>query len=554
MGKTKSTSFDTLTKWFLSEKQNLVLVLIFGIAYSAVTLIVPISAQSVVNTIAFTTMVQPLVVLTLLVFFFMGFSAALKILQTIAVEWMQRRIFYKITKTVADRVMQMRVESLENFRGSDLMNRFFEVVTLQKGLALILVDGVSIILQALVGMLLLAFYHPFLLLFDILLIASIVTVIFFPFKSLTNTAYKESIQKYKTASWLDDIAANALDSKFLGLSDFYKHRLNQKINQYVQARDNHFKSLLAQITSTLAIQVIASALLLGLGGYLVIKQQLTLGQLVAAEIIVTSVVSGVSKLGKYLETSYDISAAIKKINEISEIDFEKFGNELIHFSDSGIDVSLQNVDYTYQNGSTVFASLNLNINKGQKIGILGENGSGKSTLFDLIAGLREPTQGNVYWDKNNLREFNISEARKDVGFVRSDSVFEGTILDNIRLANNNFSLEDVRAALDQAVLLDEVSTLKNGIMTDLSGSLTPLSPGQKQKLVMSRIFLFQPKLVLIDDALDNVDEESRKTILKNLCSKENKNTLIISSHNAGDLHYCEKIYKIEQGTLVEINR
>ncbi len=196
-------------------------------------------------------------------------------------------------------------------------------MTVQKVTAGLLLDGITLVVSALIGMSVLAIYHPWLLGFDLVLLSLMTFAIFVLGRRAVSSSIEESLAKYRTASWLEDIAACPTAFRYHGATEFAMERADRHIFDYLKARRRHFRVLFRQMLFALVLQALASTALLGLGGWLVISGQLTLGQLVAAELIVAVIVGSFTKLGKHLESYYDVMASMDKLGHLFDIPVER---------------------------------------------------------------------------------------------------------------------------------------------------------------------------------------------------------------------------------------
>ena len=546
---------DSLWKILWSEQKDLWVVIIYGVFAGILSLAVPIAVQTLVNTIGFGSMMQPIVVLTTLVLIILGFAGALRAMQSFVMEIIQQRIFARIAIDLAYRLPRVRIESFDSNQSIDLVNRFFDVLVVQKSAAIIILDGIAIILQTSLGMILLAFYHPYLLAFDFLLAAGMLFVIFPLGKEAISTSIDESISKYQVAAWLQELVRNPLTFRSTGGPEIALKRTDQLTAEYIHHRRDHFQILLRQIIGSVLVQVIASTLLLGLGGWLVIQRQLTLGQLVASELVVTLVVAGFTKFGKYLETYYDLVAAADKLDHLLNLPLEKQGGEsLPHLSQQTepASVRMRGVTFQYQKGVKSLSELNLEIKKGSRVGVLGSNGSGKSTLVSLVYGLREPEIGTIEIDGVDLREISLEKMRLHIGFVRGVEIFHGTIFENVSLQRPHVTLQDVREVLDSLGLLDYVTSLPEGLMTSMVGH-PPLSAGQIQRLMIARAIVGKPRLLILDESLDSIDAESYPRVLDVLFNPAAPWTLILTTHNEAISSRCDEVYVLQGGKMRKLH-
>lgn len=551
-------SLNKLWSLILKERQDILVVVVYGIAVGVFSLAVPIAAQSLVNTVAFNSLLQPIVVLTTIVLVMLGLASILRVIQTAIVEVIQQRIFVRVSLDLAYRLPRLRMDTYDSARGTELVNRFFEVITVQKAAALMLLDGLAVALQAIIGLVLLAFYHPILLAFDVVLVFSMALVLWVPASRAVKTSIKESKAKYQVIAWLEEIARNPIVFKLSQGADYALQRADGVTKQYLLARKYHFKVLLQQISGTLLVQTVLSALLLGLGSVLVIKKQLTLGQLVAAEIVVTMVVSGFAKFGKYLEGYYDLAAAIDKLGALFDLPLEDSPdthsppavktNEVSRTE--AYSVKLKDVQFTYPTIThEALDNISIEIKKYSKIGIYGSNASGKSTLLDIMIGLRQPTSGYVEIAEQDLRDQSHDWFRSHVALVRKVEIFDGTILENIQVGRPAVTLDVAKDALKKVDLLADISALPDGLQTSLAGSLNPLSAGQTQRLMLARALAGRPKLLLLDEALENIDGVTKAKILTMLVANDAPWTLVLASHDKTELQHCSMIYRLEQGHI-----
>lgn len=245
-----------LLAWVKLEKDDVGGAVVYAVGVGLLSLATPLGVQFLVNTVAFGALVQPLVVLSLLVAAGLSFAAILRALQAYVVERLQQRIFARVAMDLAQRLPRVRLDALDGRHGPELMNRFFEVVSVQKGAATMLVDGVAIVLHTLGGALLLAFYHPFLLAFDVVLIASIALIVVVLGRGAIATAIKESKQKFALAAWLQETARHVEVFKLQNADRMARARAEALTLSYLQARRKHFRIVFRQLIGALAVQAL----------------------------------------------------------------------------------------------------------------------------------------------------------------------------------------------------------------------------------------------------------------------------------------------------------
>jgi ABC-type bacteriocin/lantibiotic exporter with double-glycine peptidase domain len=530
-----------LFTFLLPERKDLGAILVFSMVVGLLALAAPVAVEALVNTVAFGRYLQPVVVLSILLFTFLAFAAAIRALLAYIVEILQRRLFVRLVEDLAYRLPRVRRESLDGRHGPELLNRFFEIVTVQKATATLLLDGVALVLQTIIGMVVLAFYHPFLLGFDVLLLAVMAFTVFVLGRGAVKTAIKESKSKYAVAAWLQELAARPTAFKFHGGAALALDRADQLAVEYLEYRKKHFRVVLRQVIFALSLQAVAATVLLGLGGWLVIRGQLTLGQLVAAELIVMVIVSSFAKAGKHFETWYDLLASFDKLGALFDLPLEPH-DKLFHLSDvSPAALAARQVTYRYPAGSDVLPAVNLQINSGDRVALVGPPGAGKSTLVDLVCGVRRPSSGHIELDGIDLREIRPDSLREHLGMARDIEVFAGTVGENVHLHRPQVNARDVRQALAAVGLLDELLRLPEGLNARLSPGGAPLTTNQLCRLMLARAIVARPRVLVIDGLLDGLPDRQIDQILDRVAAPDAPWTLLVATHRDAVRRRCPRV-------------
>jgi putative ABC transport system ATP-binding protein len=546
------TPFERIRSLLRAEKTDVWVVLIYSLFIGLLSLVVPIAVQWLVNTVAFGTMLQPLVVLTVFVFVALGFSSVLTGLRVWVVELIQQRLMVRVSTDVVYRLQRARLDAFDRTHAPELVNRFFDVVTVQKAGAMLLVDGVSIVMQATIGLLLLATYHPLLLVFGFLLLVLVLLILFVMGRGAQRTAIEESICKYSIAAWLETVAANLITFKSGSGSAFAIEQADMLVRNYLSARKRHFQVVMRQVGGFLTLQALASAVLLGVGGWLVIQRELTLGQLVAAELVVTLVVGGLAKFGKHLESFYDLLAAMDKLGHLVDLPLERHGGESLPPLTRPAAIEMREVSFGFGPKAKVIEKASLSIPEGTRVGLVGPIGSGKSSVLDLLYGLRTPTAGTLEIDGWDYREISLHDLRTHVALVRNNEIFEGTVIDNVRLGRHDLGSAGVREALEQVGLLDEIQNLPQGLKTVLSTAGRPLSPGQAGRLMLARAIAGRPRVLILDETIDYFDDvRDREFLFQTLFGEDRRWTIVIASSSPEILERCDHVYMLVDHNLVE---
>lgn len=532
-----------------SERDSLAVAIVYSVAIGLLSLVLPVTIQSLVNTVAFGSVLQPIIVLTILVAAALIGSAILTVLRVIVLELMQRRIFVRHASDALDSLMRFRIGAMDQQHAPELVNRFLDVTTVQKSATVLVVDGLTVLMQTMVGVALLAAYHPYLLVFDIVLILAIVFILFVLGRNAVRTSIDESCAKYEVVAWLQEVARHSVGLRSASGARLASERTNELVTAWLRDRARHFRILLRQVIGTQVLQALALSSLLGIGGYLVISGELTLGQLVAAELVVSVAVGSFAKFSKSLETFYDLHAAVDKLEHVTGLPLERVNGDSAPHATGPASLMVRDLVFGYDAQHSVIRNVSLRAPAGAKVAIHGRGAAGKSTLLDLIFALREPDGGTIELDGLDLRHIGLDSLREQVMLVRGTEIFPGTVFENVAMGSGA-SDGEVRVALASAGVLDTVNALPHGLRTELSPGGRPLAPSQALRLTFARAILHKPRLLLIDEALDSIEDlRPDGPIVKSLFAPESPWTLIVATERPDLWPLCVHVYNMEDGAL-----
>jgi ABC-type bacteriocin/lantibiotic exporter with double-glycine peptidase domain len=477
------------------ESSDLWVVVIYAMGYGLLSLATPVAVQSLVNTVAFGSLMQPILVLTLLVAVALGLGALLRSLQAWVVEQVQQRLMVRVALELGQRLPRVREEELTGGAGQEMLNRFFDVLTLQKSVSTFLMEGILLVLQASMGLLLLAFYHPALLAFDVVLVGLALAVLVLAGRHGTSSAIQESREKYALAAWLEELARVPVVLRGPEGASWAQFQVEERVRAWLSARKAHHRVSFRQLAGAYALQAVAATALLGLGGWLVIERQLTLGQLVAAEFVVTTVLSSVTRLGKQLETWYDALAAADKLSHLLHLPTE---------AESGAGLSLAG-----EGPLRVTLVHGLELRAGERVAVVGPAGAGKSWLGRALWGLEMPEPGRLSLGGVDLVHVDRAALRRAVALVRGAECLQATVADNVAVGRPGVDRAEVMALLQRVGLDGPVQELEGGDLHVLSGTGAPLTRGQARRLMFARALAGGPRLMVVDDGLEDVEPELR---------------------------------------------
>ncbi|KAB2674723.1 MAG: ABC transporter ATP-binding protein [Verrucomicrobia bacterium] len=511
---------------------------ITGILYLAV----PLTVDAVVNNIAFggqqRVYLQALLVLSVALLAVLVLLALVRAVQHYLAEVIQRRIFVRLAADLAHRLPRVAASAIDRVHAPELVNRFFDVATVQKSSSLLLLDGVNLVLSAVIGMVVLAFYHPSLLAFVLVLLVLLCLLVFGLGRGAVRTSIEESRAKYAVAGWLEELAHFPNLFKGPGGSRFALDRADLLARRYLESRRSHFRVLMRQIGGLLALQALASSALLAVGGFLVLSGELTLGQLVASEIIVTAVVASVAKLGKHLEGWYDAMAAMDKIGHLVDLETERESGEWPSVGAGPARLEVRGLSFAYPSGNPVLQEVTFALERGTTTALVAPVGGGASTLLDLLYGLRLPSSGHASLDGLDLRQWSLAALRKDVSLVRGHEIIEASVADNVRMARPGIGIDEVREALRLSGLLDDVLSMPAGLDSPVLLGGRPLTSVQRTRLVLARAMVGKPRLLLLDAVLDGLDPEVLGPLLSTLFAPERSWTVLVATRDPEVIRNC----------------
>lgn len=533
------------------DRRDIKQILFYAIFAGLVALTLPLGIQAIINLIQGAQVSTSWIVLVILVTLGVAFQGILQLMQIRILENIQQKIFTRSSFEFAYRFPKVKMSELRDFYPPELANRFFDTLTVQKGLSKILLDFPAAILQIVFGLMLLSFYHPFFIIYGFLLVILVYLVFKFTALRGLETSLAESKSKYKVAHWLQEIARSLISFKLSGRTSLAMERNNTLTEKYLEARESHFRILVIQFIQMIGFKVLVTAGLLLIGGLLVLNQQMNIGQFVAAEIIILLVISSVEKLITGLESFYDVLTSLEKIGQVvdKEIDpqvgFDPFENH------KDTDIQIDNVTYATPQTGDILSNIKLKIETKDRLLIDGVSGSGKTTLLKLISGIIEPTAGAIYINDLSLKGLRPNAYRSQIGQVLPEqNPFEGTILENITFGNKEISQERLNEVIKIVGLQDFVRQQTNGLRTMLFPEGQQIPHTISKRILLARAIVHEPRVLLLKDALEHFESTEARAIMDYLIHPDRPWALAVSSNNKDWQAQCTRYIKLENGKII----
>ncbi len=536
------------------ERKDIYQIGYYAIFDGIIALSLPLGIQAIINLIQGAQISTSWIVLVILVTTGVAFSGMLKLMQMRIIETIQQRIFTRASLELSYRFPKIKMSELRNFYLPELANRFFDTLTIQKGLSKILIDMPSALLQIIFALLLLSFYHPFFIIFGLLLLLLIYIVFKYTAKSGLETSLIESKNKYKVAHWLQEVSRAVISFKLSGETNLAMQKSDALVSKYLTSRENHFKVLILQFIQLISFKVLVTLGLLLIGGYLVLDQRMNIGQFVAAEIIIIMVINSVEKLVLGLESFYDVLTSIEKLGQIIDKPIEAQKGEMIK-SDAALSIELQDVSYQVsEKRLPILNNISLTINPTDRILINGESGSGKSSLLQLISGVISPTSGYIYVNNLSIESLFINEYRAHLGLsLAEETPFEGTLRENITFGNLKISDDAIYQAFKNIGLTEFLKEQPKGLNTVLKPEGKQIANTVAKKLVLARAIVKQPKLLILEDPLDHFQKEEATKIISFLTDAAQPWSLVVVSSRESWKEKCNKHIVLKNGNIVNQN-
>ena len=549
-----SRSLYKLFRLLRLDGKEITALYLLSILSGLIQLSLPLGIQAIINFAIVATgrnqLPASMWVLILLVVLGVLFTGMLKINQMKIVEKIQQKIFTRFSFEFSYRIPKLNVKSIDQFHLPELVNRFFDIPTLQKSMAKLLLDIPTAVIQLCFGLILLAFYNSVFIVFGIILLVILYLILYISSPKGFEASLQESNFKYDIGGWIQEIARGIKTFKFFNSYNLHIEKTNHLLEGYLHSRNRHFQILKLQYWSLVVFKILITASMLIVGGILLIRQEINIGQFIAAEIIILTIMNAVEKLIVSLETVYDLLTSVEKINKITEKPIDEEGSyEFI--KKQGIEIEAKNLSFGFEKND-ILQNISFHIKPGQKVAITGDGDSGKTVLLRLLTGVFQDFKGELSFDQIPINNYNLNTLRNHIGiYMQKQDIFSASLWENITLGNADINEQEVLDVFKIVGLDNFYKSLNKGFDTHLEPTGKQLSSSNVQKLLIARSLLNEPALLLLDEPMKLIAADDKQFLQNYLFSLKNV-TIIFTTTDPSLISKSEMVIHLEKGSIKSI--
>lgn len=531
------------------DRKDIYAIYAFSIFSGLVQLSLPLGIQTIISFVLAGSVSTSIIILIILVVAGVFFTGLLQVKQMQLTEKIEQKIFVRYAFEFADRLPKINIQKMDNYYLPEVVNRFFDTMSLQKGMSKLLLDIPAATIQMVFGLILLSFYHPVFIVFGLVMFLVLILILRFTSVKGMETSLRASDYKYRVAAWLQEIARTIKTFKYSKGTSLHLKETDELTTGYLNSSTEHFKVLLKQYWSLITFKLIITAAMLIVGSLLLVDQQLNIGQFVAAEIVILTIIGAVEKFITSLDKVYDVLTALEKLGKITNSETETEGTIALNAKQAGVAIKFDNVSFQYPDGIKVLSNLSFTLEPGKHIAIMGKSGSGKSTVLRLLTGAFKDFEGSVLIDEVPVANYSLQSLRSQTGILlNAQDIFKGTLLDNLTMGNKTLTISEVTALANITGLIEFVQSQKEGYDTQLDPTGKRLSKKVVQTILLMRALLGGHRLLLLEEPLHDIDPFYAQRILNYLKSDIDA-TIVIATNNAATAQACDKVLRLNNGSL-----
>ena len=544
--RTLSKVFDILRL----KKKEIFAIYFFALMYGLLQLTIPLGIQSIVNFILAYTFSTSLWLLIALVVLGVAISGGLQVTQMKIIERVNQKIFTRFSLEYTHHIPRIDMKSVDQEYLPEMVNRFFDTVSLQKGLTKFFLDIPVASIQIVFGLILLSFYSYFFIVFGLLLLIVIIILMYVTSKKGLSTSIEESDCKYGVASWLEEMARSVKTFKYSAGTALHLKKSDELLSGYLNVRTEHFNVLLIQYWALIFFKVFTTAFMLGVGAYLAINNLINIGQFVAAEIVIIMIMNSVEKFIFNLDNIYDTLTSVEKLSKLLEKPEEKSGNIAFPVSPIGPAIKVSELSFSFDGKNNILQDISFSIPKGSTVCIRGEEGSGKSILLRLLSGSYSDFAGSVSIENVPVNNYDLKSLRKNTCIILNEQeIFDGTLIENITLGSEDISFNHLNELTTRFGFQHSFNALPGGYETRLDATGRRLSKSLAQKILLLRALVHNSSLLLLEDPWSVLKDSSKKQVQDYLLNHTTA-TVVVATNDLAFAARCNYVIELNEGKLV----
>ncbi len=537
------------------EKSEISSIYFYAIIGGIVQLSLPLGIQSIISFVLGGTISTSMILLIALVIIGVLVAGMLQVSQMNLIEKIQQQIFVRYAFIYADTIPKLNLLDVNSYYLPELVNRFFDTVSLQKGISKILLDIPAASIQIVFGIILLSFYHPVFIFFGGLLLLVLYIILMTTGNKGLQTSKEESNYKYMVAGYLQEIARVINTFKFSKDSSLHIHNTDEYVSGYLKSRTSHFKILLFQYWALIIFKVLIISAMLIVGAVLLVNQQINVGQFIASEIVILMIIGSVEKLIINLDNIYDVMTAVDKINKLIDKPKEKRGHLQLQKGEKGFSVEAKDITFGYTSEKNVLQNLSFSVPSGSKVCIMGPNSSGKSTLLRLLSGAYQTFNGNLLINNVPIGNYDIRSVRSNIGVVLSiQEIFQGTIKENICIGDTTVSYDRIDYLANMVGLKQFIDSHKEGYDFEIRPIGDQLPERVIKKILLLRALIHDPQLLLLEEPWQGLEEQYVNQIQEYISNHLAHKTILIATNDEAYAAKCDFVFLMDKGTIKSIKK
>ena len=537
-----------LHRLIMTDKRDAGSVYFFALAGGLISFTLPLGIQTIISFVMAAKLSTSIVILIAIVIVGVFLNGFMQVRQLQVIERIRQKIFTRYSLEFSYKIPQISPQQMDDYYLPEVVNRFFDIPSLAKSMEKIMLDIPASVIQILFGLTILAFYHPVFIVFGAFVLVILIVIIRITSPKGFETNLISSNYKYETAGWMEEMARGIKTFKYSKGASLHMKKTDELIGKYLESRTAHFKILTIQYWSLIIFKILIVASMLIAGTWLLLNQQINVGQFIAADIIIILIINSVEKLISTMDNVYDSLTSIEKLSKITDSTIEETGNLPFTFN-NGCNIKFNGVGFIYPNGSRALQEISFTAAENKMVCFKGNSGSGRSTILRLLTGAYTGFTGNILLNDIPIKNYSLKDLRMNTGTLLADQdIFRGSILENLTMGNDKITMAEVTYLADKTGLGNFIASEEKGYDTVLDPTGKRISKHIKQKIKLIRALAGKPPLLLLEDPFIDLSVNEKESLIKYLKKESNATVIIISNDEIVHLH-SDEVYKISEGNI-----